>query len=194
MKLKKEFIRFLRQYRHDWLNHLQVIKAYASMDKKDELSRFIDQLIINAHEEARISRLGDVELSYFLLTYNWTQDKLQLDVELEIDEHEQIDQIGPRYPYLLNWIKQLTQSMENIALVGEENRLLLLLSYLDRQLTICVDFIGTWDEEQGMLEIKRLEELVTKDQGKLKLNQHIKGQLSFEMVAQKELHKLQHQD
>lgn len=78
---------------------------------------------------------------------------------------------------------------------GEQNRLLLLLSYVDHQLTICVDFMGAWDQELWILEMNKLEELVTKDQGKLKLNQKTREQLSFDIVAQKEgVREIQHQD
>lgn len=186
MDTKERFIGFLRHYRHDWLNHLQIIKAYLSMDKKDELCRYLNQLIVQVHDEARLSQLGDPELSYFLLTYNWVQDKLHLDVEIESTNGEEFSKLGEEYPYLLPLLQQIIGLLEEICLPFDENRLLLLFSYEENQLMINFDLLGQWDRRAVNEKVEALEELVAKKQGKLEYDLHNQEHISFVFIAQKE--------
>lgn len=185
MNPKEQFIDFFRHYRHDWLNHMQIIKGYVSMGKMDELSRFLDHIIIKTHEESQLSQLGNTELAYYLLTYNWTQNKIQLEVEIETEDTDKIASIGrENHAYLLPWVQQVTQIVEEICVAGEENRLLLLFASTQQHLTLRVDLVGRWKKELAEEKIKKLGELVAKDQGKLTINIHNQDELSFDMITQ----------
>ena len=155
-KEKQEFLNCLKHYRHDWLNHIQIIKGYLSLDKAEKAQKYLDQVIIQAHYESKISQLGDTDLAYFLLTYNWVQDKLMLDVEIEENDIE-IHAIGVKYPYLYTWCKELTRIAEVHSTVHYDNRLSILVEVNPQVLTLTVEFLGGWDSKQAVGSFEQLE-------------------------------------
>jgi stage 0 sporulation protein B (sporulation initiation phosphotransferase) len=182
MKPKEEFINHMKHYRHDWLNHIQIIKGYLSLGKVDVAQKFLDHVIINSHYESKISQLGNVDLAYHLLTYNWTQDRVVLEVEIE-DDGVEISSVGKNYPYIGSWIMEITKIVEENSEINQENRLSILLDITVERLTVTVEFVGNWAEQEGRKAIMRLQELVEKDQGKLVLGEHSKSEFTFEIFT-----------
>jgi stage 0 sporulation protein B (sporulation initiation phosphotransferase) len=182
MNRKEDFIHYLKHYRHDWLNHIQIIKGYLSLEKIEQAQKFLDQVIVDTHYESKISQLGDTDLSYFLLTFNWRQDKVVLDIEFE-EDHVEISKIGANYPYLLAWITNITQSVEEICDCHQENRLSFLFHVIEHKLIMTVEYTGSWEEQEGRKAIQELTRIVESDQGSLKVEIHTSTEFSFEIVA-----------
>jgi stage 0 sporulation protein B (sporulation initiation phosphotransferase) len=183
VKDKEEFVHYLKHYRHDWLNHIQVIKGYLSLGKIDDAQRVLDQVVMESHDEAKVSQLGDPDLAFFLLTYNWRQDKVTLGVEIEENSAESSSK-GENYPYLLSWVIEITNMVEKGCDQEEENHLLIMFCFQDQGLTVRVEFEGGWEEQEGNRAITVLEETVKNSQGKLIVNVHNNVELRFDIVTQ----------
>ena len=184
MNQKQELIEYLKQYRHDWLNHIQIIKGYLALDKLDQAQKFLDQVIINAHYESKISQLGDIDLSYFLLTYNWKQDKVLLEVEIEQEDIE-ICTIGKDYPYLLLWLQELTQLVEENCQEQQENRLSILFECTSSKISLTTEFIGKWDTNKGRIALERFQNIIEGAHGSLRIGIHNESEFSLEIEAAK---------
>ena len=68
--IKKEWntVDILRHVRHDWLNKLQLIKGNLDLDKIDQAHRIIEEIIIEAQNETKLSNLNIPKFtSYSLL-------------------------------------------------------------------------------------------------------------------------------
>lgn len=177
---KQEFINYLKHYRHDWHNHIQVIKGYITLGKVEDAQRYLDGVIIKSFEESKISQLGDPDLAYFLLTYNWIQDRVILDVEIDENSVE-ISSVGKNYPYLLSWIKEVTRMVEKDCDLEDENHLLIVLCMDELGVTVTVDFEGAWSDVSGRAAILALKETVSKDNGLLVVENHDTSHFCFEI-------------
>jgi stage 0 sporulation protein B (sporulation initiation phosphotransferase) len=180
---KEEFVQYLKHYRHDWLNDIQVIQGYLSLGKIDDVKRVLDQVIMRSHDESKVSQLGDLDLAYFLLTYNWSQDRVILAVEIEEDTAE-ISSIGKNYPYLLPWIKEITGMVEQGCDPEEYNRLLIVLSVQEGRLIMTVEFEGGWEEQIGSNEFRKLGEIVKLNQARLIVDVHNDTEFRFDIVTE----------
>ncbi|PLR79496.1 sporulation protein [Bacillus canaveralius] len=87
--MKKDWntVEVLRHARHDWLNKLQLIKGNIALNKMDRAKEIIDEIVVEAQNEAKLSNLKMPELASLLLTYNWENHSFQLEYEV-INEHE----------------------------------------------------------------------------------------------------------
>lgn len=99
-----EYLKLLDYKRHDWLNHLQVIKGYLSMNDYGRLHAYVKRLLDEAERESAIAHLGYPPLSYYLLTHNvffndvvWhvhTSEKVKVDERQGLRVLKTIEEIG----------------------------------------------------------------------------------------------------
>lgn len=75
-------IEVLRHARHDWLNKIQLIKGNLSLNKTDRAKEIIDEIVVEAQQEARLSNMNLPGFASLLLTYNWENHYLQLEYEV----------------------------------------------------------------------------------------------------------------
>ncbi|EIJ79027.1 sporulation initiation phosphotransferase B [Bacillus methanolicus PB1] len=82
--MKKDWntIEALRHVRHDWLNKLQLIKGNLELNKIDRALEIINEIVIEAQHEAKLSNLKITEFASLLLTYNWENHAFQLEYEV----------------------------------------------------------------------------------------------------------------
>ena len=79
----KNVVELLRLIRHDWLNHIQVIKGYISMGRFDRVEEMLNQIVSDLEQESRLSNLNVPRLAELFLTYNWTRPKVPLKYQVE---------------------------------------------------------------------------------------------------------------
>ena len=67
--MKKEWntIELLRHVRHDWLNKLQLIKGNLDLNKIDRAKEIIDEIVIEAQNETKLSNLHFPNFTLLLL-------------------------------------------------------------------------------------------------------------------------------
>lgn len=112
----------LRQARHDWLNKIQIIKGNIELNKIDSVKGYIEEIILECQQDARLSNLKLPKFSELLMTANWNNWKFECEYEV-IDGFEgfpRLDQLmyewTNRYFHILE--EQLDPFFENILTVS----------------------------------------------------------------------------
>lgn len=78
-----QLIQSLEAQRHDFRNHLQVIRTLAGMDKTNEIQHYIEECGTTLDSLAGMTRVGNVVLQALLLTY---QAKVrEMGIKFEVD-------------------------------------------------------------------------------------------------------------
>lgn len=72
----------LRHARHDWLNKLQLIKGNLDLNKPERVKHIIEEIVIEAQQEAKLSNLKIPQFASLLLTSNWEAHSFQLEFEV----------------------------------------------------------------------------------------------------------------
>lgn len=82
METKWTTIDLLRHSRHDWLNKIQLIQGNLALGKMDRVSGLIEEIIIDAKQEAKVSNMDMPCLAELLLTGNWLHYTFELGYEM----------------------------------------------------------------------------------------------------------------
>jgi hypothetical protein len=64
---EQNFIQFLRVYKHDFLNHLQVIQGYLQLKKPEQALRYVKEAITEVEEHGSIMRLKLPTVTFWLM-------------------------------------------------------------------------------------------------------------------------------
>lgn len=64
---EQNFIQFLRVYKHDFLNHLQVIQGYLQLKKPEQALRYVKEAITEVEEHGSIMRLKLPTVAFWLM-------------------------------------------------------------------------------------------------------------------------------
>lgn len=79
----EEVIKLLQYYRHDLMNHIQVIKGYLSMGNTDKVNDKLDGLIQDFDKERILMNLYVPNFSLWILTFNSTYENIRLSYHLD---------------------------------------------------------------------------------------------------------------
>lgn len=82
MKTDWDVIEVLRYARHDWLNKIQLIKGNLALNKIDRAKEIIDEIVVDAQAEAKLSNLNIPQFASLLLTYNWENHLFQVEYDV----------------------------------------------------------------------------------------------------------------
>ncbi|WP_167578586.1 Spo0B domain-containing protein [Jeotgalibacillus proteolyticus] len=123
MKDVTRSLELLQHSRHDWLNRLQVIKGNLELANIDRAKEIIDEIIIEARQEAQLSSLGTPRLSEWLLTYNWGSSK-RLALKFEFLNEGRIP--GELDFPLFRWLTSAVDKIEQSVPANAENELYLI--------------------------------------------------------------------
>lgn len=173
---KQTLLDFIKKYRHDWLNEIQIVKGYLTLGKVDDAQKHMEQIIFKALDESRISQIGDPDLAYELITYNWRQDMVKLHYEIELEEGQDLRSISKRFPPLHEWVKEVLEIVQRVCYKDTENHLFMCFDVKAQDLLLTIELDG----ESNVMEAKdALNEL----RNKFKKNQ---GTLHIETIDQNE--------
>ncbi|WP_339059908.1 Spo0B domain-containing protein [Tepidibacillus marianensis] len=147
-KLKQEFnekvISLLRNYRHDWLNHMQVILGYVSLRKSDKIAGYITQVHEEARQHTLISKLGPIDLVVFL--YMVPVEYPRINLQLELSENlttVDFEKIGAD---LLQLLKRIFDYLESYSLDEHQiHALILSMNRLEKQLVVNIEYEGNFE-------------------------------------------------
>ncbi|MGE6259557.1 Spo0B C-terminal domain-containing protein [Heyndrickxia sporothermodurans] len=112
-------VEVLRHARHDWMNKLQLIKGNIALKRLDNVERIMDEMIVEAQQESRLSNLKLPHFAETLLTFNWEPHLFQIDFEV-LDESGGLtvkDQL------LSTWIQAFFKKLESMVVPYQENHL-----------------------------------------------------------------------
>lgn len=75
-------VEVLRHSRHDWLNKLQLIKGNIDLNRIDRAKEVIDEIVIEAQHETKLSNLHMPLFASLLFTSNWENPFFRLEYEV----------------------------------------------------------------------------------------------------------------
>jgi len=140
--LTNELIHLLGHSRHDWMNKLQLIKGNLSLQKYDRVFEMIEEMVIDAKHESKLSNLKTPHLAFDFLTFNWKTHYMTLEYEVlgEIKDLSAYDQ------KLAKLMRKLFHLFDQAVSRESENHLTVSLQtdHPDRQLILYLDFHGTF--------------------------------------------------
>lgn len=78
---REETLRMLSQYRHDWLNYIQLVQGYMQMKKYERIADPIRVCVEEAHKHAKIGNLASPFVAYRVMEATLRYPLLQIDVQ-----------------------------------------------------------------------------------------------------------------
>lgn len=111
-ELRRESLRILSHYRHDVMNHIQLIKGYLQLKKYERLEKPIQNIIQDAQRHSTLSNLPGIGLPYFLIEWDTSSPMINLHVELDPILHR-CD--GPDEKRLIAILQELVATGERLS-------------------------------------------------------------------------------
>ncbi|WP_164491660.1 Spo0B domain-containing protein [Staphylospora marina] len=74
---------FISRQRHDWMNHVQVLLGYLSLDKRDRIKEYLENLAEHAGKERMASECTYPPLAVTLTTLQYREWQRQVQLALE---------------------------------------------------------------------------------------------------------------
>lgn len=83
-----EFLQWLRLYRHDLMNDLQIIQGYATMGKYDKSNEKVNQLTERLKDERLLQALNADQFAYWLLTLSLAEKQLEVTYDIDVEDSD----------------------------------------------------------------------------------------------------------
>ncbi|MFT9599036.1 Spo0B C-terminal domain-containing protein [Mesobacillus sp.] len=147
MKKEWDTIEVLRHARHDWMNQLQLIKGNLSLNKVDRAKEIIEEIIMEARQDAKLSNLHLPQFASTLLTCNWENHHFQLEYEVMDSQnfHRLDDQL------LTRWTEQLFDALNSSIEQYQENHLSVTIEPQEKGIGFFFDFSGIINDKNRLL-------------------------------------------
>ncbi|MGO4887430.1 Spo0B C-terminal domain-containing protein [Anaerobacillus sp. MEB173] len=147
-------VELLKHSRHDWLNQIQLIKGNLALNRIDRVNDLIEQIIVQARNESKLSNLGMPQLASQLLTFNWEPHSFILEYEVignvcNLSEYEEL---------LMKWWGDFYTQLEECLTAGSENHLIVTIQTIDNETKITFDFSGNLHSGKSLMEFIQMNE------------------------------------
>jgi stage 0 sporulation protein B (sporulation initiation phosphotransferase) len=139
-------VTLLRYARHDWLNKLQLVKGNLSLNYIDRANEIIDEIINEAKHEAKLSNLHLSKTTELLLTFNWSNNKFQLETEV-IGEERNLSY----YDEALNqWTESFLSYLNQSINETDNHHLMITFQLYSEKVKVSFDFNGKSEKDENM--------------------------------------------
>ncbi|WP_442603487.1 Spo0B domain-containing protein [Paenibacillus sp. KN14-4R] len=153
-----ELLRVINRFRHDWMNHFQILFGYIQLKKVDNLQDTMEKIKGKMLQDSFLSKLGIPSLIVYLLKARMDSSKM----ELEIDIVQEVDL--SQLPIKAETITALTRTVVTLfqvyAQLAEENPNVLSVQYCQEGDALLCDFVYQGAYERDQLERGLEKELV----------------------------------
>ncbi|WP_280768629.1 Spo0B domain-containing protein [Salipaludibacillus daqingensis] len=152
-KQEWDVLNILRHYRHDWLNHLQLINGYLAMGRVEKVEHLINELVIQSKNESQLSNLNMNDFAEQILTFNWKGYSFRLSFEVVSNTKDWSNW----EKVIISYFQYITTLLEDHTTHGEEQHAIIVLNDIEKK-TVEVDFQGSlriddeWREKITQLE------------------------------------------
>lgn len=133
-------VELLSHSRHDWLNKVQLIKGNLALHKYDRVNEIIQEIVIEAQNESRLSQLHTPQLAALLLTCNWNNFSFQVDYE--------VLEASTNHQYIINdliasnWTTSFFECLQQTVQEFAENHLSITIERQQKASCFFFDFRG----------------------------------------------------
>jgi stage 0 sporulation protein B (sporulation initiation phosphotransferase) len=166
-----DVVNVLRYARHDWLNKIQLLKGNLSLNKLERVQNIIDEIVMEAQQEARLSNLNLPQFAALLLTANWQQYYFQMEYEVLGD----IQSVKMDDNELTAWTSSFFTTLHNSIEAFQDNHLSISIMPLEGSTQIFFDFSGV------ILKQDEIKAFLEKSQTNVNLKELTDQELSFEI-------------
>ncbi|CAH2716248.1 Sporulation initiation phosphotransferase B [Neobacillus rhizosphaerae] len=133
-----DIVEVLRHSRHDWLNRLQLIKGNLDLNRIDRAKAVIDEIVIEAQHETRLTNLHIPLFASLVLKSNWENPFFKLEYEVLLDSDSiKIDDL-----VLTVWAKSFFSCLNRAIEVFQENHLSITIEPQSEGVRFFFDFSG----------------------------------------------------
>lgn len=137
--IDSEVVKSIREQRHDFMNHIQVIWGYLQLQKPEQAVRYITQLNEESSVFSSLFRMGNPSISLFLYNYIKRAYKLGLRVDLEVETdyqsipsgaigHDEVNKLNGLFEEVLLKAASREEKILYIDLFDEEDVLYIVVS------------------------------------------------------------------
>lgn len=133
-----DIISVLSHSRHDWLNRIQLIKGYLSLNDTDKVSELIDSFTQESNKETVVSNLAMNSFVSYILTFNWENHPIMLDYEVE----GPVRKLAIYDKEMYDFIKAFFEMLENQVEMFVENQMTITFEINEEDICFFFDFRG----------------------------------------------------
>lgn len=133
-----DIVEVLRHSRHDWLNRLQLIKGNLDLNRIDRAKAYINEIVIEAQHEAKLSNFHLPIFASLLLKSNWENHLFQLEYEVLND----LEAVEINDNILSNWTKSFFICLDKAIEAFQENHLSITIQPQSDGVRFFFDFSG----------------------------------------------------
>lgn len=154
--MEKEWnvIEVLRHARHDWLNKMQLIKGNLALNKVDRAKEILDEIVLDAQQEAKLSNLNIPQFAALLLTFNWENHFFQLEYEvLEMEQDTRVIRLDDEA--LRNWTASFFSCLNSSVKPYHDNHLTVSIQPQEQAVRFFFDFSGIIMNKQKLMQFLR---------------------------------------
>ncbi|WLR50000.1 Spo0B C-terminal domain-containing protein [Bacillus tianshenii] len=154
MDIKWDTVELLRHSRHDWLNKLQLIKGNLALERYERVNDLIEEIVIDARNEGKLSSLNMPDFAAYLMTYNWRENIIKVDFEVLGDERD----LSNCEEDILKWCKAFFHLLKESVVPHGENHVSLSMEIGEGCVDYYFDIQADWaDREQFETKLQALE-------------------------------------
>ena len=138
MEKEWDIVEVLRHSRHDWLNRLQLIKGNLDLNRIDRAKAVIDEIVIEAQHESKLTNLKIPLFASLLLKTNW--ENLSFKVEYEVLQDS--DSIQMNEEPMTKWTSLFFTCLNEAIEAFQENHLSITIDPQSQGVRFFFDFSG----------------------------------------------------
>jgi stage 0 sporulation protein B (sporulation initiation phosphotransferase) len=138
MEKEWDIVEVLRHSRHDWLNRLQLIKGNLDLNRIDRAKAYINEIVIEAQHESKLSNFHLPGFASLLLKSNWENHLFQLEYEVLND----LEAVEINDDILSNWTKSFFICLDQAIEAFQENHLSITIQPQSNGVRFFFDFSG----------------------------------------------------
>jgi stage 0 sporulation protein B (sporulation initiation phosphotransferase) len=138
MEKEWDIVEVLRHSRHDWLNRLQLIKGNLDLNRIDRAKAYINEIVIEAQHESKLSNFHLPKFASLLLKSNWESHLFQLEYEVLND----LEAVEINDNILSNWTKSFFICLDQAIEAFQENHLSITIQPESNGVRFFFDFSG----------------------------------------------------
>jgi stage 0 sporulation protein B (sporulation initiation phosphotransferase) len=138
MEKEWDIVEVLRHSRHDWLNRLQLIKGNLDLDRIDRAKAYINEIVIEAQHESKLSNFHLPGFASLLLKSNWENHLFLLEYEVLND----LEAVEINDDILSNWTKSFFICLDQAIEAFQENHLSITIQPESNGVRFFFDFSG----------------------------------------------------
>ncbi|MFJ5758172.1 Spo0B C-terminal domain-containing protein [Neobacillus sp. NPDC093182] len=138
MEKEWDIVEVLRHSRHDWLNRLQLIKGNLDLNRIDRAKAYINEIVIEAQHESKLSNFHLPMFASLLLKSNWENHLFQLEYEVLND----LEAVKINDDILSTWTKSFFICLDQAIEAFQENHLSITIQPQSDGVRFFFDFSG----------------------------------------------------